>query len=147
MLHEDDEERTGGCMFIADDNESDCVIASIAPAVEDEEINLEEMGVGRGKVGGIIAERIVHVDDGVVDKIIDPSLRRIRERQAIQIGLISIRDVYQVGQLSSSGQLTLRSDDLSERFRLSAGVGFFGFPNALPVDGGRWLACLRDGLQ
>ena len=77
MIHKDDEQHTGGGMFIAD-NESDFVITSIAPAIEKEELDLEEMVVWIRTIDGIIAEGIIHVGDGVIDKFIHPFFCRIR---------------------------------------------------------------------
>jgi hypothetical protein len=74
MIHEDDEEYTDGSMFIVN-IESNFVKAPIAPTVENEEISLENRGVWKRTVGRIVADGIIHIGDGIVDKIIEPSLR------------------------------------------------------------------------
>lgn len=77
MIHENDKEHTGGRMFIAN-IETNFVNTVIAPAVEDEEIYLKYRGLRKRAVGWIVAERILYIGDGIVDKVIEPSLRLIR---------------------------------------------------------------------
>lgn len=77
MIHKDDEEYTDGSTFIAD-IKSHFVNAFIAPAIEEEEILLENRDIWKRAVGRIVAEGIIYIGDGVIDKIIEPFFRLIR---------------------------------------------------------------------
>jgi hypothetical protein len=69
VVHIDNNEYADGCMFIID-KEINSVILPISPHIQEKQISVKVAGIRLCTVGGIVSEGIVHLGNGVFDKIL-----------------------------------------------------------------------------